>query len=112
MSTVFGTQTVTFVEPALVDDRGTLVPDWDDTTDHEVPGCDVQPGASQEAILARQGVTIRWTVFAPHGTPVTAHWGARIDGRLYQVEGEPPRWSGSISGYMNHVIVYLVDWQG
>ncbi|HLS46089.1 MAG TPA: hypothetical protein VK045_11700 [Ornithinicoccus sp.] len=112
MNSAFATQSVTFVEPALIDDRGTLVPDWDDTTDHEVPGCEVQPGASEEAVLARQGVTIRWTVFAPAGTPVTAHWGAWIDGKLYQVDGEPLRWSGSISGRLNHVIVYLVDHRG
>lgn len=105
-------QEVTVVEPSWVDDRGTEVPNFDDpVSETDVEGCTVQPGASEEALAARQGVTIRWTVLAPPDTIVTAHSGVRYNGHLYQVDGEPLRWSSS-RGRLDHVVMYLVDRQG
>lgn len=109
----FASQTVELVEPALVEDRGQQVPDWDapPASVTVVPGCSVQPGASAETLDARQGVTVRWTVYAPAGIPATAHTGARYDGVLYAIDGAPARWP-SPTGGLDHVVLLLVDWQG
>lgn len=108
----WATQTVTVVEPTLVDDRGTLVPDYDvPASETVVPGCSVHPGASDEVLAARQGVAVRWTVYAPAGVVVTAHSAVRLDGRLYAVDGEPARWP-SPTGGLDHVVLLLVDHTG
>lgn len=109
----FATQTIDVVEPALVDDRGRLVPDWDapPASTTPVPGCSVQPGASSEVLDAREALSVRWTVFAPAGTVLTAYSAVRYAGVLYQVDGEPQRWS-SPTGALDHLVVLLVDWRG
>lgn len=105
-------QTITVVEPSLVDDRGTLVADFDTpASETVVPGCSVQPGASEEFLASRQGVAVRWSVYAPPGTVVSAHSGVRFEGNLYHVDGEPLRWS-SPTGAADHVVLLLVDHEG
>ena len=105
-------QTVTVVEPTLVDDRGTMVADYTvPASEVDVPGCSVQPGASAEVLAARQGVSVRWTVYAPSSVVVTARSAVRYAGTLYQVDGEPQRWP-SPTGALDHVVVLLVDWRG
>lgn len=108
----FAAQTIAVVEPTMVDDRGTMVPNYDTpASETTVTGCSVQPGASAEVLAARQGVSIRWTVYAPAGVAVTAHSAVRYAGRLYDVDGEPQRWP-SPTGALNHTIVLLVDHEG
>lgn len=109
----FATQTIEIVEPHLVDDRGKQVPDWDAEPAAVTPvaGCSVQPGASAEVLTARTAVTVRWTVYAPPGLPVTAHSGVRYAGRLYQVDGAPSLWP-SPTGGLDHTVLLLIDWEG
>lgn len=108
----WATQTITVVEPTLVDDRGTMVADFDNpASETVVTGCSVQPGASAEVLAARQGVSIRWTVYAPAATVVTAHSAVRFGGRLYDVDGEPQRWP-SPTGALAHTVILLVDHEG
>lgn len=106
-------QSIAVVEPALVDDRGTMVPDWSATPVSEVtvPGCSVQPGASAEVLEARQGVSVRWTVYAPASVALSAHSAVRYAGRLYDVDGEPQRWP-SPTGALDHTVILLVDHEG
>lgn len=109
----FAADTITIVEPVLVDDRGTTVADWTQppASETEVTGCSVQPGASSEALGGRQGVTVRWTVYAPLSAPVTAHSGVLWHGTLYQVDGEPARWA-SPTGALGHLVIVLIDQEG
>lgn len=112
----FAVTTITVVRPTLVTDRGTTVPDWTLPPASETPvhGCSLQPGASSEALAARQGQTIRWTVYAPAGVDVTAHDAVRLPDdstRLYQVDGEPQRWA-SPTGALSHTVLALIDWSG
>lgn len=108
----WATQTITVVEPTLIDDRGTQVADYDDpASETDITGCSVQPGASAEVLAARQGVSIRWTVYAPPSVAVTAHSAVRYEGNLYDVDGEPQRWS-SPTGGLDHSVLLLVDHEG
>lgn len=108
----FATQSITVVEPTLVDDRGTMVADYETPlSEVEVTGCSVQPGASAEVLAARQGVSVRWTVYAPAAAVVTAHSAVRYAGRLYDVDGEPQRWP-SPTGGLDHTVLLLVDHEG
>lgn len=109
----FAADTVTVVEPALVDDRGTLVPDWSAPPASQTPveGCLVLPGASVEVLAGRQAVAVRWTVYAPPDVVLTAHSAVSYQGRLYQVDGEPARWP-SPTGGLDHVVILLLDPEG
>ena len=109
----WATQTVTVVHPAMVDDRGTMVPDWSATPVSEVPvpGCSVQPGATAEVLAARQGSSIRWTVLAPPTLVATARDGVRFEGVLYQINGEPQPWP-SPTGGLDHVVLFLETHEG
>lgn len=108
----FMKQSVTVVTPQMVDDRGTLVPDWSvPGVETVVEGCSVQPGASSEVMAARQAVTYRWTVFAPAGTVIGPYDGVLVGGQLFQVDGAPKVWP-SPTGRVSHVEVLLLDWEG
>ena len=43
----FATQTITIIRPTFVDERGSLVPDWDNPEKTiKVDGCSVQPATT------------------------------------------------------------------
>lgn len=113
MLPAWATQSITVVEPTMVDDRGTLVPDYDTPASQTpVAGCSVQPGASAEVLEARQGVSVRWTVYAPASVALTEHSAVRLtDGNLYDVDGRPERWP-SPTGGLDHTVILLVDHEG
>jgi hypothetical protein len=104
---------VTIVAPAMIDDRGTMVPDW--TLNPEscvvVSGCSVQPGDSSEDLAMRQNVSVRWTVWAPPDAPVTATSGVIFRGVLYAVAGEPEVWTDPL-GRLSHKVARLEAWHG
>lgn len=107
-------QSITIVRPSMADDRGTPVPDYDHPESTEVVnGCSVQPGspASTEVLASRQGVIIRWTVYAPPGLDIGAHDAVEFEGRRYSVDGEPARWP-SPTGGLDNTVISLVDFRG
>lgn len=93
-------------------DRGRDVPDYSQTpTAVAVPVFSVQPGPSTELVAQRSDATaVRWTVWAPPGSPFTDDSIVRYGGRVYQVDGEPQAWR-SISGRLDHMVVALVSWE-
>lgn len=105
--------TIVVVAPVLVDDRGTLVPDWElpPVSSVQVGGCSVQPAGSSEVLDGRQQVQARWRVWAPPDTPVTAYSAVVWMGERYQVDGEPATWSDPL-GVLSHVAFDLVAWRG
>lgn len=109
----WASETITVLEPTLVTERGKTVPDWSvpPASRTQVTGCEVQPGASTEDLAARQNVIIRWTVWAPADTPVTARSAVEYRAVRYQVDGEPDWWR-SPTGALSHVQLYLIDWEG
>ena len=93
--------------------RGKTIPDYTATPiAAAITGVDVQPGASVElTVEQRQGVEVQWTVFVPaeripSGVTLNAGSIMRVDGEVFQVQGRPNLWSGSL-GYR---MVALTAW--
>lgn len=107
----FATDTLTVLEPVLVDDRGTLTPDWTQPpTETTITGCSVQPAGSDETD-SRQNVAVRLTVYMPPGSPVTAWSRIRYQGGDYHVDGHPDVWK-SPTGSVSHMVARLTQWKG
>lgn len=108
----FATDTITVIHPSLVDDRGTPSADYDNPVSRvEILGCSVQPGASDEDLLGRTQETIRYTVYAPPGSDITAQSAVEFDGERFAVDGRPDKWR-SPTGAVSHMVVLLIDWRG
>ncbi|WP_066041912.1 hypothetical protein [Herbiconiux solani] len=75
-----------------------------------IPGCDVQPGATQEDLQNRDGALVQWTVFAPGHPDVTATDDIEYQGETYAVDGKPARWPGSPA--VKHTVILLKTWEG
>lgn len=108
----FADDVVQVIEPSWFDDRGTATADYNTPASvTPVPGCSVQYGASSEDLAGRTNLTVRYTVLAPPGAPITEHSAVEFEGVRYSVEGMPARWK-SPTGAVSHVSVLLVDWRG
>ena len=63
-------------------------------------GCGVSPRKEDELQEnGRTGVIVGWTVFAPYDGVVLPHDRLLVNGELFDVEGEPGRWSQPMSGW-------------
>lgn len=110
----FATQSITIVRPTMIDDRGTPVPDYDNPASTQViENCSVQPGspASSEALTARQGVTVKWTVYAPPRLTIDAHDAVEYEGVRYSVDGDPAHWP-SPTGLLDNTVISLIKFEG
>ena len=74
------------------DRYGDVTPVW---TDREIPVHGMAPGAQERSDGDRTSEEVAWTVYAPSGTVVSSKDSAIIDGREYQVIGQPADWSRS-----------------
>lgn len=107
-------QSITIVRPTIIDDRGTPVPDYDNPASTQVVNeCSVQPGspASAEVLAARQGVSVKFTVYAPPGLQVDAHDAVLFEGVLYSIDGDPARWP-SPTGGLDNTVLSLISFRG
>jgi hypothetical protein len=99
-----------------ISDRGRLVPDYTATpTAVQVPGVDLQPGASTELVAQRNDTTaIRWSVYVPiasvpAGVEITEDSIVRVpDGEECQVDGRPSAWVDGSP--LDHLVVLLKAW--
>ena len=83
-----GAHTITVLRAPLVeDDYGNSEPDWSAATSHDVSGCSVQPAQGTEATVGRETIVLRWQVYAPAGTDVTATDRVTYAGETYDVDG-------------------------
>lgn len=87
----FARDTVTIIGVSGFDQYGD--PTDPTTSDITVNHCLVVPRTSTEpGVQARNGVVIGLMVYMPAGTPINAHNRLRINGVVYEVEGEPGHW--------------------
>lgn len=103
----FGNKTVTGVRrtPGTPDRLG--VPATVETT-FEVPGCSFQPFAPpQEQLSNADLVQSMWKLFAPAGTGLVVTDAVRIDGKTYEIFGDPQEWPDPITGATHHVEFWL-----
>ena len=69
----------------------------------DIPGCSVQPsGSSEDGEDQRTFVTSRVTIYGPISWPAGPVDAVEIDGRRYEIEGQPQRWPHPRIG---HVVV-------
>lgn len=112
MLPTFADDAVAIVHPVWVTDprnsRRATFPD--DAPRVVVEGCSVQPGATAEALEGRDTTTVRWTVYAPEGTPVDSTDAIEYEGVRYAVDGQPAV-HRSPTGATSHVAILLVDWK-
>ncbi|MEU6543878.1 hypothetical protein [Streptomyces sp. NPDC046859] len=105
-------ETVTIVRPGepTEDSYGNDVPG--EPTEIPVPGCGVAPrdgtgSASNELTDARDTVITGLTLYAPYGTDIRATDKIRVDGRLYEVEGQPGSFRSPFTASTGPVVVAL-----
>ncbi len=99
----------TVVKSAWVDDRGTLVPDWDSATSIFEDGWRVVPFTTMNAELTaegRQGTLTSLRGLGPADTALTAADRLIAGGVTYECYGDPSLWP-SMTGYLAHVEVTL-----
>lgn len=106
----FATQSITRVRASTTEDiYHNDVVDWGLASETLISGCSVQPGATTEDLINRDGVLIQWTVFAPSGTDIEATDRVKYLGATYEIDGEPDRWA---TGVLDHVRFFLKRWEG
>jgi len=98
--------------PQYTTDHGSQVADWSQpSSDATIPGWSVQPGATEEDRVNRDGALIQWTCFGPAGADVQPDDRIVYDGKQYAVDGEPSAWK-SPTGSVSHTVLYLKRWEG
>jgi hypothetical protein len=110
---MLATETVVVECPVLVNERGSLIPDWSQPprSSVSVTGCSVQPNGSTEDTQSRQNVRTSWVVYMPPGGPVGAFDAVRIRGVLCLIVGQPEHWLDP-RGQLDHVRVHCVAQDG
>lgn len=103
-------QTVTVVDQVQTgtDDYGDPV--YGDPVEHDVAGCSVQPQGTSEALSDQDHVVSTWRLWGPREMALSATSQVRVDGVLFDVSGEPQRYSTPTG--LNHTVVELTRWQG
>lgn len=104
-------KSVQVVRAAQVLDHGTTQPDWSQATTRTVVGCSFQPSSGIDDILNRSAVGGPAVLFMPAGTDVTGYDRVVVNGKTYEVVGEPEVWEGP-TPRLAHTKVTLHVWEG
>lgn len=109
------TDTITVLRaPSGADRYGDDTRDWDNATEHEIPGCKVNPAESSEFAGSaddRAQLTRRRILAAPRTADLLATDRVRFRDVTYEVEGEPQPWD-SPTAAVSHVYAQLVAVEG
>ena len=106
------TQTVTRIRPGIKIQRGSEVPDWDNTDELVIGGCSVQPASTSLSEDGRVlGIADGWTAYLPETSDIKAGDHILYDGDIYEINGEPRCWQ-SPTGRNNHVLLNLRRFAG
>lgn len=113
MLPTWASQEITRIRPATKTLRGSAVFDWspDKVNELTIKNCSVQPattGLSQDGRVL--GINEGWTAYIPEGSDVQAGDRIRFDGNVYEINGEPKKWTGAFT--RSHVQLNLVRWEG
>lgn len=104
--------TVIRIRPGTKEQRGSTVPDWENTTEMEIARCSIQPGATT---LSQDGrvlaISDGFTGYFPPGADIAAGDKIRVNDKDYQVIGEPRPWT-SPTGLVSSLQAQLERWSG
>lgn len=107
----FATQTPVILRPGEIVEWGQTVPDWDDVTEIEVPGCTDYALSGVETVSGMQVVAGARQMFMPAGTDIRGTDRVKHLGRVWEIIGEPSE-QISPTGALSHVEVVLKRWEG
>lgn len=107
----FCKEAVTIQRAPLITVRGSQVRDWENYTEHTIPGCTVQPSSTASNEDRAEQVTDRWELYAPPGADLETGDRVMWKGRPYQIDGAPYQWT-SPTGRVTHTHAHLIDWSG
>lgn len=85
--------------------------DWVNAPEVDIHGCVIYPGATDELTVGRNTALIQWTVIAPADADIRATDRIKVDGKIYEIDGEPGRWR-SASGTLDSLVLLLRKWEG
>ena len=112
MVTNFANDIIMVIRPSYKSVRGTILPDWDNATEHEVEKCSFQPGGSSLSLDGRVlGLTDGATCYCPYDADIREGDRIRFDGKTYTIDGVPRKWR-SPSGQRSHIMLNLEAWSG
>lgn len=110
MTISFKNQTITVIRAGVVVERGDDMLDWDNATEYQLLGCRLQPMATDEVLftgsaggggVARDAIVTRWKVYGPASPDIGPRDRARVDGVVYEVDGQIQEWP-SPTGTLAH----------
>ncbi len=104
-------KSVQVVRALQVSDHGTTQPDWSQATTTTVAGCSFQPSSGIDDIKNRSAVGGPAALYMPAGTDITGYDRVVLNGKTYEVVGEPEAWEGP-TPRLNHLRVMLHVWEG
>lgn len=103
--------TVVLLRSGGTDRRGNPLPE----AEHEVQGCAIRPGTSDDIIDRSSGATAEFVVYAPAGTEVAQTDRVRLPppwGITLPVDGLPRIWRNPFTGDEPGIEIYLAGRQG
>lgn len=113
MLPTFANQTVRIVRPGTKEVRGVPVFDWDNTTEHDVTKCSVQPASTSRNFASARVLNIQdaYTLYAQPGADIQAGDRVEVNGKTYSVDGDAEVWR-SPTGRVSNVQFLLRRWEG
>ncbi len=109
---LLGKETVKILTPVMVDDRGTLVPDWSQPPSVVTSyGWSVQPVSTSERLGERQQTSIKLRAWGNPGDEIPAHCAIEWRGKRYALDGASKHWHDPL-GNLSHRVVDLIRWEG
>ena len=92
--------------------RGTIVPDWENATTLDIPGCSVQPAGTSLSQDGRiLGISDGMTAYLPADADVQSGDHIQYEDKVYTITGDPRVWP-SASGALDHIELNLERWSG
>lgn len=112
MVATFAQDIITVIRPGEREIRGTVLPDWDHATEHQVSGCSFQPAGTSLSMDGRVlGVTDGATCYCPYDADIQKGDRIRFEGLTYTINGAPRKWK-SPSGLRSNILLNLEEWSG
>lgn len=109
----WASQEITRIRPGTKESRGSTIPDWSENavTKLKITGCSVQPVSTSLSLDGRVlGISEGWTAYLPEGSDVQAGDHILFDGDVYEINGEPKKWTGAFT--RSNIQLNLIRWRG
>ena len=104
-------QTIERIRPGEKTERGSVIPDWDNSTVKVIDHCLVQPGTTMLSQDGRvSGIQDGLTVCAPADADIKAGDRIRYNDDVYILDGSPLVWKNV--GKLDHMKLNLQRWTG